>query len=104
MPFVTGWMGENHFAAVPVALYGFDLFMCAVAYYILARSLVAVNGPNSPIATALGRDFKGKISVVIYIAAIAASFVYPPLSMALYVGVAIMWFVPDRRMEHVVRD
>jgi len=104
MPFTTGWMGENHFAAVPVALYGFDLFMAAVAYYILARSLVAVNGPDSPIATALGRDFKGKISVVIYVAAIAASFVYPPLSMALYVGVAIMWFVPDRRMEHVVRD
>ena len=104
MPFTTGWMGENHFSAVPVALYGFDLLMAAVAYYILAHALVVANGRDSPIALALGRDFKGKISVVIYLAAIAASFVFPPLSMALYVAVAIMWFVPDRRMARVVRD
>ncbi len=104
MPFVTGWMGENHFAPIPVALYGFDLLMCGIAYYILARALTAVNGKDSAIARALGRDFKGKISVVIYLVAILASFVYAPVSMALYVAVAIMWFVPDRRMERIVHD
>ena len=104
MPFVTGWMGENHFAPIPVALYGFDLVMCGVAYYILARAFVATNGADSPIAKALGRDVKGKASVVIYLVAIATSFIYAPISMALYVAVAIMWFIPDRRMERVVGD
>jgi TMEM175 potassium channel family protein len=104
VPFVTGWMGENHFAAIPVALYGIDLLAAAIAYYILARALVAVNGANSTIGVALGRDFKGKISVVIYMAAIAASVFYPPLSLALYFAVAVMWFVPDRRIERVVHE
>ncbi len=104
IPFVTGWMGENHFGPIPVALYGFDLLMCAIAYYILAHSLIAANGKDSTIAKALGNDFKGKISVVIYLVAIALSFVYAPASMALYVAVAIMWFIPDRRIERVVAE
>jgi TMEM175 potassium channel family protein len=104
MPFVTGWMGENHFAPIPVALYGVDLLMCGIAYYILARSLIAVNGRDSDIAIALGRDLKGRISLVIYLAAIAVSFVYAPISMALYFAVAIMWFVPDRRIERRIKE
>jgi TMEM175 potassium channel family protein len=104
MPFVTGWMGENHFAPVPVALYGIDLLAASIAYYILARTLVAANGADSPIAVALGRDFKGKISLVLYSAAIVLSFFYAPISMAFYSAVAITWLVPDRRMERVVSE
>ena len=103
-PFVTGWMGENHFAAIPVALYGIDLLAAAIAYFILARTLIAVNGKDSPIAVALGRDVKGKISPLIYLAAIVSSFFYPPVAMALYFAVAIMWFVPDRRIERIVHE
>ena len=103
IPFVTGWMGENHFAAIPVALYGLDLLMCGIAYYILVRALIAVNG-DAVIATAIGRDFKGKISVVIYAVAIAASFLAAWISMALYVSVAVMWLIPDRRIERVIKD
>jgi len=104
MPFVTAWMGENHFAPIPVALYGLDLFLAAIAYYVLARTLVAANGPDSPIALALGRDFKGKVSLLMYAAAAVVAFFFPPVSLALYVAVAIMWFVPDRRMARVARD
>ncbi len=104
VPFVTGWMGENHFAPIPVALYGIDLLGAAIAYFILAHTLIAVNGKKSPIAVALGRDVKGKISPLIYIAAIVASFFYAPISMALYFAVAIMWLVPDRRIERVVHE
>jgi len=101
-PFVTGWMGENHFAPIPVALYGIDLLMCGVAYYILVRALIAANG-DTAIATAIGRDFKGKVSVVIYAIAIAASFLAAWISMALYVVVAVMWLIPDRRIERVIK-
>jgi uncharacterized membrane protein len=104
MPFVTGWMGENHFDRIPDALYGFDLLMCGVAYYILARTLIRANGAGSPIAIALGGDFKGRISVVIYAAGIVASFFYAPLSIALYVSVAVIWLIPDRRMARVATD
>ncbi len=104
VPFFTGWMGENHFGPIPVALYGVDLLAAAIAYFILARTLVAVNGADSPIAVALGRDVKGKISPVLYIVAILASFFYAPLSLALYFAVAIMWLVPDRRFERVVHE
>jgi uncharacterized membrane protein len=103
IPFVTGWMGENHFAAIPVALYGIDLLMCGVAYYFLVRALIAANG-DAVIATAIGRDFKGKISVVIYAAAIAISFFAAWVSMALYVLVAAIWLVPDRRIERVIKE
>jgi uncharacterized membrane protein len=99
VPFVSGWMGENGFAAVPVALYGIVLLMAAIAYYILARCLLAVHASDSVLAVALGRDFKGKISPVIYLVAIGLSFVNNWLGFSLYVLVALMWFVPDRRIE-----
>jgi uncharacterized membrane protein len=98
-PFVTAWMGENHFAPWPVAMYGFVLLFSAIAYYILTRVLIAVRGEDSVLAAAVGGDFKGKISLVLYGVAILLSFVAPWASCALYVLVAIMWLVPDRRIE-----
>ena len=98
-PFVTGWMGENHFAAWPVALYGMVLLFAAVAYFILVRTLIAVHGKDSVLANAVGSDFKGKISVVVYAAAIPFSFLSSWVACGLYVLVAIMWLVPDRRIE-----
>jgi uncharacterized membrane protein len=98
-PFVTAWMGENQFAAGPVALYGVVLLFAAVAYYILVQALIAVHGKDSVISSAVGRDFKGKVSVLIYAAAILLCFGSPWISCALYVLVAIMWLVPDRRIE-----
>jgi uncharacterized membrane protein len=98
-PFVTGWMGETQFAPRPVALYGTVLLLAAVAYHILTRSLISLHGRDSILASAVGRDFKGKISVVIYAAAIPLSFVYSWSACALYVLVAVMWLIPDRRIE-----
>ncbi len=98
-PFVTGWMGETQFAARPVALYGSVLLLAAVAYYILTRALISLHGRDSVLASALGRDFKGKISVVIYAVAIPLSFVYSWSACALYVLVAVIWLIPDRRIE-----
>ena len=98
-PFVTAWMGENGFAAVPVALYGVVLLFAAIAYFILTRALLRIHAADSRLAVALGRDFKGKISIVIYVAAIALAFVSSWLACALYVAVVIMWLVPDRRIE-----
>jgi uncharacterized membrane protein len=98
-PFVTAWMGENHFASWPVALYGVVLLFSAIAYTILTRSLIALHGRDSVLATALGRDVKGKVSLVLYAAAIPLSFVSALLTCAIYVFVAIMWLVPDRRIE-----
>jgi uncharacterized membrane protein len=92
-------MGENQFAAGPVALYGVVLLFAAVAYYILVRALIAVHGKDSVISSAVGRDFKEKVSVLIYAAAILLCFVSPWISCGLYVLVAIMWLVPDRRIE-----
>lgn len=103
LPFVTGWMGENHFAALPVALYGAVLLMAAVAYFVLARALAAHHGPQSRLTKALGADRKGKISILIYAAAIALCLVNPWPALALYALVAMMWFVPDRRMEAALR-
>ena len=102
-PFVTAWMGENQFAAWPVALYGVVLLFSAVAYFILARALISLHGTDSVLATALGRDFKGKASVVFYVVAIPLSFVNPWFTCALYVLVAVMWLVPDRRIEKTLR-
>ena len=104
VPFVTGWMGENHFAPLPVAIYGVVLFMAGVAYFILTILLVKDHGRDSPLATALGRDWKGKISVVIYAIAIPLAFWSQWLAIALYIVVAVIWFVPDRRMERVLKD
>lgn len=102
IPFVTAWMGENGFAAWPVALYGVVLLLAAVAYFILTRALLAVHSPDSALAEALGRDFKGKVSVVIYLIAIPLAFLAPWLAGALYVLVALIWLIPDRRVERVL--
>jgi uncharacterized membrane protein len=99
VPFVSGWMGENYTATVPVALYGVVLFMCGVAFAILARLLVRHEGPDSVLARALGRDGKTLGSVVAYAAAILTAPFAPFVSLALYAGVALVWLVPDRRIE-----
>ena len=104
IPFVTGWMGENHFAAVPVAAYGAVLLLSGLSYYILGRVLIRHHGENSKIARALGSDFKGRISVVLYAAAIPLSFVSRWTSVALYVAVAVMWLIPDRRIERTLGE
>ena len=99
VPFVTGWMDENHFQPVPVAAYGFVLLAAGVAYYFLAQCLRAIHGRDSQIAHSLGRDVKGLVSIVIYAIAIGLAFVQPWISCVLYVVVAAMWFIPDRRFE-----
>jgi uncharacterized membrane protein len=99
IPFVTGWVSENHFAPLPVALYGVVLLLSAIAYYLLARCLVAVQGPDSALAVAFGKDIKGKISAVVYAVAIPLAFVRWWIACLLYVLVAAIWFVPDRRIE-----
>ena len=104
MPFVTGWMGENHFAEMPVALYGGVLLMAGVAYFVLSRALIRHEGVDSAIATALGSDLKGKASVWIYAAAIPLAFVNPWLAFGLYIVVALMWLIPDRRIERALRE
>ena len=101
-PFVTSWAGESGFATVPVAIYGAVLLCAGVAYSILVRTLVGLHGRSSLLARAVGADFKGNISLVIYIAAIALAFLQPWFSCALYVVVAIIWLVPDRRIERVI--
>lgn len=102
IPFVTGWMGENQFATIPVAMYGVILWLNAVAYYILVRSLMAYHSQESKLAAAIGNDRKGRLSLYIYTAAIPLAFVAPWIALALYVAVAIIWFVPDQRIEKVV--
>ena len=99
MPFVTGWMGENHFAPIPTAAYGVVLMFAGVAYYILERVIIRSQGPDSRLEAAVGNDFKGKISVVLYLVAIPLAFVHQLLSDAIYASVALMWLIPDRRIE-----
>ena len=99
IPFVTGWMGENQFAAWPVAFYGAVLLLAAIAYFILTRVLISYHGRDSALAKALGKDFKGKVSVLLYAVAIPLSFVNSWLACGLYVLVAVMWLIPDRRIE-----
>ena len=99
VPFATAWMGENHFEAFPTALYGVPLLLAAIAYWILQTLIIRQEGPNSRLAQAIGSDFKGKISPVLYIAAIGLAFVHPLIADAIYVFVALMWLVPDRRIE-----
>jgi len=103
-PFVAGWMGQNHFAAVPTALYGAVLLMAGVAYWILVRSILCIENPDSLLARAIGKDFKGVVSVVIYAPAIPLAFVRPWIAQALYVAVALMWLVPDRRIERAMAE
>lgn len=102
IPFTTGWMGENHFAPAPMALYGAVLLMCAVAYEILQRAILRVHGPESALARAVGRDWKGKGSILLYVAAIPLAFVSPWIAGALFVTVALIWFIPDRRIERAL--
>jgi uncharacterized membrane protein len=99
MPFVTGWMGENHFAPIPTALYGVVLLFAGLAYYILEQVIIRSQGPSSRLRAAVGSDFKGKISLVMYLVAIPLAFVHQLLSDAIYASVALMWLIPDRRIE-----
>ena len=104
VPFVTAWMGENHFAALPVALYGAVLLLAGLAYYILARALAAHHGKDSKLAIAIGKDYKGLLSLVIYALAIALAGHYTWVAFSLYVVVALIWFIPDRRIERMIAD
>jgi uncharacterized membrane protein len=104
IPFATGWMGENHFAPLPTAVYGVALLMPAAAYYLLQLAIVRNQGSNSTLATAIGRDMKGKISPILYAAAIPLAFVSPWISCGIYVLVALIWLIPDRRIEKTVHD
>jgi uncharacterized membrane protein len=104
VPFCTGWMGENHFAETPTAAYGVVLLMAAVAYSILQWRIVHEMGSESALAQALGRDVKGKLSIVFYAAAIVLAFVEPWIALGLYALVAAMWLVPDRRVESLLRS
>jgi uncharacterized membrane protein len=102
IPFVIRWIDETHFAATPTAAYGVVLAMSAIAYVWLQRSIIAVDGPHSKLARAIGRDLKRKISLLLYIVGIALAFVRPWLAIAVYVLIALIWFIPDRRIESIV--
>jgi uncharacterized membrane protein len=101
-PFVTGWMGENHFEALPSAVYGFVLLAAAVSYYALQQSIIATDGPSSVLRRAVGKDWKGKASPLLYVAAMVSAFWSPWLAQAIYVLVALIWLVPDRRIERAI--
>ncbi|MCB1093460.1 MAG: hypothetical protein KDL87_18125, partial [Verrucomicrobiae bacterium] len=103
-PFVTGWMGENHFTPLPTALYGAVMLMAAIAYFILQGRILADHPRDSKLVRAFGRDMKGKVSPLCYAAAIGLSFVQPWIACALYVAVAILWLVPDQRIEGVISE
>jgi uncharacterized membrane protein len=98
-PFVTGWMGENHFAPLPCALYGGVLLAAAIAYWILQQTIIASQGAGSPLKAAVGGDWKGKLSPLFYVCGIASTFFWHWLALALYIAVALLWLVPDRRIE-----
>ncbi|MDQ2666431.1 MAG: TMEM175 family protein [Gemmatimonadota bacterium] len=102
VPFTTGWMGQTHFAPTPTALYGFDLLMCGLAYSILQREIIQEQGADSIVRHAIGGDLKGKLSIVACALGIPAAYVNSRIACALYVAVALMWFVPDRRIERVL--
>jgi uncharacterized membrane protein len=104
IPFTTTWLGEHHSASVPTAVYGVVLLGAGFAYYVLQQISVTVQGPHSVLAAAVGRDLKGKVSVVLYLVAVAVAFVRPWMSDALYVSVALMWLIPDRRIEKKISD
>jgi len=104
VPFATGWMGENRFAALPTAVYGFLLLFAGAAYRILQQSIIADQGPDSRLAAAVGKDVKGKTSVLLYLVAVLAAFVHQSISHVIYVLVALMWLVPDPRIEAHLRQ
>jgi uncharacterized membrane protein len=103
-PFTTGWMGENHFSPTPTAFYGVVLLMAAVAYFILQRAIIARHGQDSLLAAAIGPDWKGKLSPVLYFSAIPLSFVNPWIANGIYILVALVWLVPDRRIERILES
>lgn len=102
VPFATGWMGENQFAAMPAGVYGIVLLMAALAYFILQHQIIVAHGPDSLLKVAVGKDWKGKVSPVLYLVAIGMAWVWHWASIALYVVVALIWLVPDRRIEKVL--
>jgi uncharacterized membrane protein len=102
IPFTTGWMGENHFATLPAALYGVVLLMAAIAYWVLQQRIIAAQGEHSLLRQAVGRDWKGKLSPVLYVTGIGLAFLSPWLAVAIYVLVALIWLIPDRRIERVL--
>jgi uncharacterized membrane protein len=104
VPFVTAWSGENHSAALPVALYGIVLLMAAVAYFFLTNTIIATHGNDSVLARAIGRDYKGKVSVVLYALAVPLAFLAPIGALAIYAGVAVMWLIPDARIERAMQN
>ena len=104
IPFVTGWMGENHFAPLPTAIYGVVLLLAAIAYTILQTMIVAQQGPNSKLGTAVGKDKKGKLSMLLYLTAIPLAFVHQWIADSIYVFVALMWLIPDKRIESTLID
>jgi len=104
IPFATGWLGENHFAAAPAALYGAVLLMAGVAYFLLQQLIIASQGPDSIVKRAVGGDWKGKLSPVLYAIAIPLAFWRQWISLGVYVVVALIWLIPDRRIERVLRD
>ncbi len=104
IPFTTAWIGENHFDSWPVAIYGFILLMAGVAYFILTKTLIRLHGERSTLADAIGSDRKGKISIVLYAIAIPLAFVQPWIASVFYIAVAIMWLVPDRRIEGKIQE
>jgi len=101
-PFTTAWMGENHLAAIPTAVYGFVLLMAAIAYYVLQRTIIAREGRDSLLAQAIGKDRKGKLSPLLYVAAIPLAFVSSWIAAGLYVFVALLWLIPDPRIEREI--
>jgi uncharacterized membrane protein len=102
VPFTTGWMGENHFAPWPVFFYALNLLLAALAYYFLQGQIIAAHGSDSELARAVGADFKGKVSLAAYAAAMAFTFVNSWISIAIALGVSLMWLIPDRRIERVI--
>jgi uncharacterized membrane protein len=104
VPFVTGWMGENHFAATPSALYGVIMLMSAIAYWVLQELIISSQGPDSLLRRAVRKDWKGKLSPLLYLIAIPTAFAVPAVSQAIYVLVALIWFIPDRRIERALSN
>jgi uncharacterized membrane protein len=103
-PFATGWMGQNHFALPPSALYGFVLLMAGIAYFILQQAIIVSQGPSSVLRKAIGSDWKGKVSPILYVAGIVSSLFSSWMAQAIYVFVALLWLIPDRRIEHALRQ
>ncbi|MDB5764747.1 MAG: hypothetical protein JWQ21_3742 [Herminiimonas sp.] len=104
IPFVTGWMGENHFAPVPTALYGVILLMAAIAYWMLQRAIMTEQGNNSLLTAAVGHDMKGKLSPILYVLAIFFAFIHQWIAQALYVAVALLWLIPDQRIARAITN